>query len=346
MIGGRTLFIAALVAAVSAENLRGEEEVVAVRALAGSPTKSPSSGLHKPTWKPSSKPNEKHSTLKSAGSPSKSPSSGLHKPTWKPSSKPNEKHSTKSEVGAALPRKLEDKPQPPAGVAAKHPLVPEDMAGMPTKSPSAGLHKPTWKPSVKPNEWKPSVKPIEQDEPVVVPSGPILSTQMHDGAKVLRPAHQAAEKDLEGRNGAAEAEKEGAPKPGAKGKAPRQLAGAPTKSPSSGLHKPTWRPSSKPNEHRRLSKHEEYHAVTMKKSKKAANEARSPGSHEPTMTPRTMEPTEASQPQKPYHTSRGLAGTPTKSPSSGLHKPTWRPSTKPNEHRGLSKEHRQLSEDR
>ena len=28
------------------------------RNLAGSPTKSPSSGLHKPTWKPSSKPNE------------------------------------------------------------------------------------------------------------------------------------------------------------------------------------------------------------------------------------------------------------------------------------------------
>jgi hypothetical protein len=28
--------------------------------LAGAPTKSPSSGLHKPTWKPSSKPNEKH----------------------------------------------------------------------------------------------------------------------------------------------------------------------------------------------------------------------------------------------------------------------------------------------
>ena len=57
------------------------------RQLAGSPTKSPSSGLHKPTWKPSSKPAE-HRQL--AGSPTKSPSSGLHKPTWKPSSKPAE----------------------------------------------------------------------------------------------------------------------------------------------------------------------------------------------------------------------------------------------------------------
>ena len=73
------------------------------RSLAGSPTKSPSSGLHKPTWKPSSKPNE-HRRL--AGTPTKSPSSGLHKPTWRPSSKPNESSSSKSNVGAALPRKL------------------------------------------------------------------------------------------------------------------------------------------------------------------------------------------------------------------------------------------------
>ena len=60
---------------------------VVSRRLAGSPTKSPSSGLHKPTWKPSSKPNERRNL---AGSPTKSPSSGLHKPTWKPSSKPAE----------------------------------------------------------------------------------------------------------------------------------------------------------------------------------------------------------------------------------------------------------------
>jgi hypothetical protein len=59
-----------------------------------------------------------------------------------------------------------------------------------------------------------------------------------------------------------------------------------------------------------------------------------------------MEPTEAAQPQKPYHDARMLAGTPSKSPSSGLHKPTWKPSSKPNERRGLSKEHRQLAEDR
>jgi len=71
-----------------------------------------------------------------AGSPTKSPSSGLHKPTWKPSSKPNE-HRDLQSSGSKL--------QPPEGIEAKHPAVPVDAtAGVPTKSPSAGLHKPTW----------------------------------------------------------------------------------------------------------------------------------------------------------------------------------------------------------
>ena len=46
----------------------------------------------------------------------------------------------------------------------------------------------------------------------------------------------------------------------------------------------------------------------------------------PRCTPPTSKPVEH----------RSLAGSPTKSPSSGLHKPTWKPSSKPNEHRKLS----------
>jgi len=63
------------------------------RILAGSPTKSPSSGLHKPTWKPSSKPNE-HRSL----------SGKTDKPSEKgKTNKPAEKA---TKVGAALPRSL------------------------------------------------------------------------------------------------------------------------------------------------------------------------------------------------------------------------------------------------
>jgi hypothetical protein len=102
---------------------------------AASPTKSPSTGLHKPTWKPSSKPAE-HRLLSSTvtkkdakvsvygSAPTKSPSTGMHKPTWRPSGKPQE-----------------------SSVVA----TPKD-ATSPSKSPSTGMHKPTWRPSAKPVE--------------------------------------------------------------------------------------------------------------------------------------------------------------------------------------------------
>ena len=45
----------------------------------------------------------------------------------------------------------------------------------------------------------------------------------------------------------------------------------------------------------------------------------------PRCTPPTSKPVEH----------RSLAGSPTKSPSSGLHKPTWKPSSKPVEHRAV-----------
>ena len=75
------------------------------RSLAGSPTKSPSSGLHKPTWKPSSKPNE-HRTLaavKVTKDDADPCHDGLSPRCTPPTSKPVE-HASKQ--GAALPRTL------------------------------------------------------------------------------------------------------------------------------------------------------------------------------------------------------------------------------------------------
>ena len=186
---------------------------------AGSPTKSPSSGLHKPTWKPSSKPAE-HRKL--AGSPTKSPSSGLHKPTWRPSSKPVE-HSSKSSIGAALPRRK--------------------LAGSPTKSPSSGLHKPTWKPSSKPAEHR-TLKvndngdevdcPPKEGEESSAPAGKQGASFILDAPAKGDSASAPKQMNLMATGGSS------------------YKAGSPTKSPSSGLHKPTWKPSSKPNEHRKL----------------------------------------------------------------------------------------------
>ena len=123
MILGRSLVIASLIATTSlAQNLR-QGDAAEHRALAGSPTKSPSTGLHKPTWKPSSKPAE-HRELKTEEKSDRGPPH-VATPTMKPktskpvehrklssTSKPNEKGKTskpaekKSSIGAALPRAM------------------------------------------------------------------------------------------------------------------------------------------------------------------------------------------------------------------------------------------------
>ena len=126
------------------------------------PTKSPSSGIHKPTWKPSSittdqkkynlrkmidlpsSPSikeidlyqENHSYpdhLSSHGNipPSKSPSSGLHKPTWKPTEAYHE----------GRIRSLK-------GKAYTYNTIAQNSIP-PSKNPSSGTNKLTWKPSTK-----------------------------------------------------------------------------------------------------------------------------------------------------------------------------------------------------
>jgi hypothetical protein len=80
-----------------------------------------------------------------AASPTKSPSTGLHKPTWRPSSKPAE-HRTLQTATATATRGA-------AGAAAAGQVKMRSTANVPpSKSPSAGMHKPTWKPSAKPVE--------------------------------------------------------------------------------------------------------------------------------------------------------------------------------------------------
>ena len=373
-------------------------------------------GLSPRCTPPTSKPVE-HRSL--AGTPTKSPSSGLHKPTWKPSSKPVE-HATKSAIGAALPRKLKSAnqvhkkegdtddatppPPPPANDDASPPPPPvvdpvptwepsakpvesppdatddtpadeakmtsvnsnrdagpkgakktlahdgvpsRRLAGSPTKSPSSGLHKPTWKPSSKPVEHatKSAIgaalprklksanqvhkKEGDTDDATPPPPPPANDDASPPPPPVVDPVPTwepsakpvesppdatddtpADEAKMTSVNSNRDAGPKGAKKTLAHDGVPsRRLAGSPTKSPSSGLHKPTWKPSSKPAEHRGLQKKDDADPCHDGLS--------------PRCTPPTSKPVEH----------RSLAGSPTKSPSSGLHKPTWKPSSKPAEHR-------------
>ena len=115
----------------------------------------------------------------------------------------------------------------------------------------------------------------------------------------------------------------------------------PSKSPSTGIHKPTWKPtqgkpSGKPVEpwkegvesSHTESKNSAHTDGEIEKTKRQLKGDADP-CHDglsPRCTPPTSKPVEH----------RSLAGSPTKSPSSGLHKPTWKPSSKPAEHRSLS----------
>ena len=202
------------------------------RGLAGSPTKSPSSGLHKPTWKPSSKPNEHRQlsnahpgdlTTSTAGKgafaevgPSKSPSTGIHKPTWKPTQ-----------------GKPSGKPVEPwkEGVESAHTEMKNSahVEGELEKTHTARELKVT--------------APVNKDD----------ADPCHDG---LSPrCTPPTSKPVEHRSLAGSPTKSPSSglhkptwKPSSKPNEHRQLAGTPTKSPSSGLHKPTWKPSSKPAE--------------------------------------------------------------------------------------------------
>ena len=129
------------------------------RATAGSPTKSPSSGVHKPTWKPSSKPAE-HSPeadavaagldiVSTSTTPKAAPATGKSRPNAA-------SHTLATSVdfsaaaASALRGAAASNPNNAAAHGAPRALASNlhtstadiiAAAGVPTKSPSSGVHK-------------------------------------------------------------------------------------------------------------------------------------------------------------------------------------------------------------
>ena len=329
------------------------------RKLAGSPTKSPSTGMHKPTWKPSSKPAEHRELKKSDDVPAPGPVH-VSTPTMTPrtSEKPAEHRVLKKTDPAPGPVHVSTPTMTPrtSEKPAEHRELSGYKAASPTKSPSTGMHKPTWKPSSKPAEHRSLKQDFLQTTPVLAS---VEETTATDNLEVtaIHNENAVARRDYDGPNGGltkvstkpvlqdqqketvmdalstygtdaeaqaiADASKANLPAAlyakGGKVMTSGYKAASPTKSPSTGMHKPTWKPSSKPAEHRELSGY------------KAASPTKSPstGMHKPTWKP-------SSKPAEHRELSGYKAASPTKSPSTGMHKPTWKPSSKPAEHRTLS----------
>ena len=358
------------------------------RQLAGSPTKSPSSGLHKPTWRPSSKPAEHRMlTEKTASSvsqaaknaiyglsgPTKSPSTGLHKPTWKPTpgtptGKPLE-HRRLTTAGAGAGASL----GPKAKAFSLDSLV--DLVGRkikPTSAPSRGTPPLTPKNDKDSHTGKPQERTItraserEEMEPMTPSqqrgeSFASSSSSKHPNRLLAGSSSSSTTKPLS----ALKSSPRGVPVilvPDLLGKKIKPTSapsrGTPPLTPKSDKDSHTGKPqerkstdkgaSSGPphpwsSENEVQNKNQELGEESD--SKALGNNGLKKGS---SIHPSRMlsEKTASSVSQAAKNVIYGLSG-PTKSPSTGLHKPTWKPTPgtptgKPLEHRRLTDEAKKL----
>ena len=174
------------------------------RQLAGTPTKSPSSGLHKPTWKPSSKPAE-HRRLAAAGA----------------GASPGPKAFTLDALPNLLGKKIKPTSAPTRGTP---PLTPKN---------DKDTH--TGKPQERTSTGKSGQQGRDQDQDVAVEEEEDSSKVRGSGSSGMKkgafvhPSRMLSEKTASSVSQAAK-------------NAIYGLSG-PTKSPSTGLHKPTWKPT-------------------------------------------------------------------------------------------------------
>jgi len=330
----------------------------AIYGLSG-PTKSPSTGLHKPTWKPTAgKPTGKpleQGASKTIASKSDATSEVVAEEQAK-NETPVDTTTKAASKSASAPSSSNKKVLMHDGAPARQLTETESV---PTKSPSSGLHKPTWKPSSKPVEHAEEDTTSAKTEDVVVVEDTTTTTTTTAAETTTKASNTNRESGPKGatkklaHDGAPTTRKLGQAHPGdmttsIAGKGAFAEVG-PSKSPSTGIHKPTWKPTQgtptgKPVEpwkegvesaHTEVKKSAhvegELEKTHSSRGLAAVKDEKADPCHDglsPRCTPPTSKPVEH----------RSLAGSPTKSPSSGLHKPTWKPSSKPAEHRVLQKD--------
>ena len=321
------------------------------RKLAGSPTKSPSTGMHKPTWKPSSKPNERRS-LSDHGT--KHP-----RPTMTPrTSKPGEKHRdlmSAKELAGKVANKLMFWKHPNGQAMettasdVKLPVSEETTGSAPEHNEEEPMS-----PTVMDVDFVDAVNPngpvsgnVDTEEATEVPlkkstgkSATVMTSTTASDARIplpevptgLAPEHKVSEpmyptvvnvelKDVANANGpqsTGPAKKSDVKKENIN--ILKTATEVPKKSDTKAL-KPTTTAE-------KMEK-----SATMTVAKEAVSTTTKPAYEKITAK---VDMTPASATSKSMTSSKPLMGSsnkdiPTKSPSTGLHKPTWKPSSKPNE---------------
>ena len=303
--------------------------IPSARKLAGSPTKSPSSGLHKPTWKPSSKPAE-HRRLETRDERAEQHDTHVAKDgedkdsvtydmTYPSSSKSSKEILTPPVKGSKLGQITEvkdsttestteskkssktDTEDSSSSSSSKKTDVPAKIAKQIKTTNAAVKDLKKMLPIESKDEklaFKADIKEVKADIKDEKKSLTKLDTK--DEKKDVKKEIKSEVKSLAEIKLAYDAE----------GNTPASAWGAPV------IHDKDAEDVALDTEFYEM----EDNRTDRKVAKKAKAEAE-----------------ESLASARPSKDSRKLAGSPTKSPSSGLHKPTWKPSSKPNEHRELQK---------
>ena len=323
-------------------------EIPSARKLAGSPTKSPSSGLHKPTWKPSSKPAEhrrletrderaeQHDTHSAKDGGDKD--SVTYETTYPSSSKSSEDILTPPVKGSKLGQvtevkdsekssktasKTESKTESKTASKTESTTEVKESSKKDTEASSSSSSKKTDVPAKIAKQIKTTnaavkdlkkMLPIESKDEKLAFKGEIkeVKADIKDEKKSLSKLDTKDEKKDAKKEIKSEVKSLAEIKLAydAEGNTPASAWGSPV------IHDKDAEATDLDTEFYEM----EDNRTDRKVAKKAKAEAE-----------------ESLASARPSKDSRKLAGSPTKSPSSGLHKPTWKPSSKPNEHRELQK---------
>ena len=319
--------------------------------------------------------------IKMASSPTKSPSTGLHKPTWKPSSKPAE-HRTLSKKVEEVSTKKEAK----ADMKEKKSEIKEDKSEIKTLEKEVKSAKTMIKADKEVVINEETGRPYGLDEDGVTVHAPAKGSKLGQvEGTVVAAANRKDAKDLEtsktkvSRKLSIRSEKAAALKESvSKGEkvavkksalkeakseikeVAKEVKEVETELMTSKQAAKTAKKESKSEsksekkESKSEKKESKSDAKSEKKSSKeadaeadaaaAAAEAEAEAAKEKKNADVTHDKVNGQHTETvdkhleaQINKHRRLAGSPTKSPSTGLHKPTWRPSSKPAEHRELKK---------
>ena len=314
------------------------------RQLGGSPTKSPSSGLHKPTWKPSSKPIERHRQLSAFGdfidkfafwrnAPAESESSAVPASPAPVVDAAPATVAVPAAEAVAEPEEAPAAPEAPEMVAAEEAAEEAAPAVMTTTASDVKLPRDQIGTGLAPGH--------KQNEPMYPTVTNVPFPNVRESAAPGARVPIAPKAMQSTRSDSTEQADTQAKQIANKAKQMEEKLEAKVEKMEVKVEKVQAKVEKvKEEAHAEKPAYEEIVAPVQNKATEKAAQEVAKAVAQASMTVAKPAPRAAGAPlmsaAKPLMTSSGKSsksgGIPSKSPSSGIHKPTWKPSSKPAEH--------------